>query len=295
MAWVQHSAEYNSYAGGTFLNAGILKVTANSNLGAATGALTFNGGTLQFGSGFNTARSITLNGGGTIDTNGFNTTFSGQINGPGSLAKNGSGVLTLSGTSGYTGATFVNAGTVRAGAVNAFSPNSAFTIASGAILDLNGFGQTIGSLAGPGTVTLGSATLTAGGGNTTTTFSGIMSGTGGLTKTGAGTLTLSGANTYGGTAINAGTLAVTTDANLGAASGGLTFGGGTLQFLAAGFTSNRGTTLNAGGGAVDTNGNTATLGGTIGGVGGITKKGAGTLTLSGTNTDNGATNDIARA
>src|SRR5262245_28622629 len=227
MAWVQHSAEYNSYAGGTFLNAGILKVTANSNLGAATGALTFNGGTLQFGSGFNTARSITLNGGGTIDTNGFNTTFSGQINGPGSLAKNGSGVLTLSGTTGYTGATFVNAGTVRAGAVNAFSPNSAFTIASGATLDLNGFGQTIGSLAGPGTVTLGSATLTAGGDNTTTTFSGIMSGTGGLIKAGAGTLTLTGTNTYtGGTAINAGTLAVTTDANLGAASSGLTLGGG---------------------------------------------------------------------
>src|SRR6516162_9320942 len=279
----------NSYAGGTFLNAGILKVTADSNLGAATGALTFNGGTLQFGSGFNTARSITLNGGGTIDTNGFNTTFSGQINGPGSLAKKGSGVLTVSGTTGYTGATFVNAGTVRAGAVNAFSPNSAFTIASGAILDLNGFSQTIGSLAGPGTVTLGSATLTAGGDNTTTTFSGVISGTGGLIKTGAGTLTLSGVNTYtGGTAINAGTLAVATDANLGATSGGLSFGGGTLQFL-AGFTSNRGATLNAGGGAVDTNGNSATLGGTIGGVGGLTKSGAGTLTLTGTNTYQGGT------
>ena len=279
----------NSYAGGTFLNAGILKVTADSNLGAATGALTFNGGTLQFGSGFNTARSITLNGGGTIDTNGFNTTFSGQINGPGSLAKKGSGVLTVSGTTGYTGATFVNAGTVRAGAVNAFSPNSAFTIASGAILDLNGFSQTIGSLAGPGTVTLGSATLTAGGDNTTTTFSGVISGTGGLIKTGAGTLTLSGVNTYtGGTAINAGTLAVATDANLGATSGGLSFGGGTLQFL-AGFTSNRGATLNAGGGAVDTNGNSATLGGTIGGVGGLTKSGAGTLTLTGTNTYTGGT------
>src|SRR5262249_56818702 len=38
----------NSYAGGTFLNAGILKVTADSNLGAARGALTFNGGYLTF-------------------------------------------------------------------------------------------------------------------------------------------------------------------------------------------------------------------------------------------------------
>src|SRR5262245_30533660 len=94
----------NSYAGGTFLNAGILKVTADSNLGAAASALTFNGGTLQFGSGLNSARNITLNGGGTIDTNGFNTTFSGQISGPGSLTKTGFGVLTLSGTTDYQGA-----------------------------------------------------------------------------------------------------------------------------------------------------------------------------------------------
>src|SRR5262249_31212373 len=194
---------------------------------------------------------------------------SGQISARDSLTKTGFACLARLRTAHYTGATFGNVGTIRAGAVNAFSPNSAFTIAFGATLDLNGFGQTVGSLAGAGTVTLGSATLAAGGDNTTTTFSGIMSGTGGLIKTGAGTLTLSGAHTYsGGTAINAGTLAITSDTNLGAPSGGLTFGGGTLQFL-AGFTSSRGTTLNAGGGAVDTNGNSATLGGTIGGIGGL--------------------------
>jgi len=78
------------------------------------------------------------------------------------------------------------------------------------------------------------------------------------------------------------------DANLGSTSGGLTFGGGTLQFL-AGLTSNRGTTLNAGGGAVDTNGNSATLGGTIGGVGGLAKLGAGTLVLTAANTFSGGT------
>ena len=52
------------------------------------------------------------------------------------------------------------------------------------------------------------------------------------------------------------------DANLGAASGGLAFGGGTLQFL-SGFTTNRAVTLNAGGGTFDTNGNNATLAGAI--------------------------------
>ena len=52
-----------------------------------------------------------------------------------------------------------------------FSPFSAFTIASGATLNLASFNQTIGSLAGAGNVTLGAATLTTGNDNTSTTFS----------------------------------------------------------------------------------------------------------------------------
>src|SRR5258705_5440042 len=105
---------------------------------------------------------------------------------------------------------------------------------------------------------------------------------------GAGTTTLTANNTYsGGTTISAGPLAVGADANLGAASGGLSFGGGTLQYL-AGFTSNRGVTLNAGGGTFDTNGNEATLGETITGIGPLTKTGAGTLTLTGANTYSGS-------
>ena len=88
--------------------------------------------------------------------------------------------------------------------------------------------------------------------------------------------------------INGGTLAVNADANLGNSSGGLAFGGGTLQFL-SGFATNRAVTLNAGGGTFDTNGNGATLAGAIFGVGGLTKIGAGTLTLSGAGTYSGAT------
>ena len=115
-----------------------------------------------------------------------------------------------------------------------------------------------------------------------------MSGIGGLTKVGAGTLTLAGANSYvGGTTIDAGTLAVSADNNLGNGSGALAFGGGTLQYL-AGFTSNRAVTLNSGGGSFDTNGNNATLGGTLSGSGGLTKIGAGTLTLSGATAMSGA-------
>jgi autotransporter-associated beta strand protein len=103
----------------------------------------------------------------------------------------------------------INAGALQAGAADVFAPLSAFTVASGATIDLHSLNQTIGSLAGAGAVTLGSATLTTGGNSSSTTFSGAISETGGLTKIGAGTLTLSGINTYtGSTAINGGTLEV---------------------------------------------------------------------------------------
>ena len=200
----------NSYQGGTAINGGALAVTADANLGAAAGGLAFGGGTLQFLSGFTTNRTVTLSaGGGTFDTNGNNATLAGAIGGAGGLTKVGAGTMTLSGASTYLGGTTVNAGTLQAGATNVFAPVSAFTIAYGATLNLAGFNQTIGSLAGAGAVTLGAATLTTGNDNTSTTFSGAISGTGGLTKTGTGTLLLTGTSNYtGATTVNAGTLSV---------------------------------------------------------------------------------------
>jgi len=107
---------------------------------------------------------------------------------------------------------------------------------------------------------------------------------GSLVKVGVGALTLSGVNTYsGGTAINGGTLAVSNDNNLGAASGGLSLGGGTLQWL-AGFNSARTVTL-TGSGTFDTNGFTATLAGPIVGNGSLTKAG----TYTGATNVNGGT------
>jgi fibronectin-binding autotransporter adhesin len=144
----------------------------------------------------------------------------------GSLTKDGSGTLVLGGANAYSGATTVSGGTLQAGATNVFSAASAFSLANtaGVVLDLNNANQTVGSLAGGGTtsgnVSLGSGTLTTGGNNTSTTFSGTISGTGGLTKVGTGTFTLTGANAYSGsTQVTAGTLLVNNTTGSGTGTG----------------------------------------------------------------------------
>jgi len=239
----------------------------------------------------------------TVGGNNLSTTVSGVISDcgdsgshcgdsgatGGGLIKIGTGTLALSGLNTYTGPTAVNAGTLQAGAVNAFSSASAFTVASGATLDLAGFDQTIGSLAGAGAVTLGSATLTTNGDGSDTTFSGTISGSGGLVKIGEGTLTLLGNNSYtGGTLLNEGTLAVGSNTALG--TGTLTLADGTTLQAAA----NRLALANAmqllGDATVDTQSNTMTLSGSISGTGGLDKIGSGTLILTGASTYTGDTN-----
>jgi len=199
------------------INQGTLTVSADGNLGANTGALTFNGGTLQFGASFNlaTTRAITLNaGGGTIDTNGFDTTISQVIGGAGGLTKIGNGTLTLDGLNTYGGATNINGGVLTTFG-QAIPAGSAVSIANAAILNMES-DLIIGSLAGAGIVRAGLAspvTLTTGGDNTSTTFSGAIADNGAnkfsLVKTGTGAFTLSGTSTYTGTTtVNAGTLIV---------------------------------------------------------------------------------------
>jgi autotransporter-associated beta strand protein len=115
------------------------------------------------------------------------------LSGTGGLTKSGTGTLVVSGVNTYTGATTIAAGTLRLGTANRIADASAVSVsASGTTFDLNGFSETIGSLAGAGNVTLGAGTLTLGGNNTTTAFSGVISGTGALVKFGTGTMTLTG-------------------------------------------------------------------------------------------------------
>lgn len=220
----------NSYTGGTVLEGGAVSIASDNNLGDVSGALTLNGGVLQVTGTALTqlSRDIVFGAaGGGFDiaaaANGFTVTQS--FSGPGGLAKAGAGSLLLAGTHGYSGATAVTGGTLLAGQAGSFSVNSAFTLSAGAKLDLGGFNQTIGSLAGAGTVSLGAGTLTAGGDGSSTSFAGSITGSGGLTKTGAGSFTLTGTNSYSGaTTLAAGRLVV----NGSAENSVVTVAGGTL-------------------------------------------------------------------
>src|SRR5262249_38321923 len=89
-------------------------------------------------------------------------------------------------------------------------------------------------------------------------------------KTGTSTWTLSGTPSQATPwTISQGTLAISSDSNLGNASGGLIFNGGTLQVTTS-FSSARGITLQSGGGTIDSTSGTLALSGNITGAGGLT-------------------------
>lgn len=241
-------------------------VTFTGNNDSYTGDITVSmDDTLQIGNG---GTSGTL-GSGDVTNNSalvFNrsddSSYAGVISGTGTVTKEGAGTLTLSGNNTYSGTTTISDGTLQIGN-----------------------GGTSGTL-GTGDVTNNSA-LTFNRSDASS-YAGVISGTGTVTKEGTGTLTLSGTNTYtGGTTINDGTISISAAANLG--TGTLTLDGGTLQTTAS-FTSSRGATLGAGGGSLNIDaGTTLRESGTISGSGTLNKTGEGTLILDGTNTFTGGT------
>ena len=210
----------NSYTGATTISAGTLRLGALNTLPATT-ALAMSAGTTLDLNNFNDtigsfagAGTISL-GAGRLTAGGLNTStaFSGAIGGSGGLTKIGTGTLTLSGVNSYSGSTDVNAGTLALGSAASGPSASRVNLAGGTTLNTAGFSATIGSLAGAGNVTLGAGTLTAGGDQTSSTFSGAISGTGGFVKSGAGTTTLTGTNTFSGSmTVNAGTVTLSSAA-----------------------------------------------------------------------------------
>jgi autotransporter-associated beta strand protein len=233
--------------------------TANSWAGTFGNEIFINGGTWDLnGTGTNGVNNRTkrVSGTGGLITNSStdpsllvlaardntNPSWAGNIqDGAGSVAlritNSGSGglgtIMTFSGINTYSGDTQIFDNTLKAGSVTALSPNSNFTLSNNAAsrIDLGDFNNTIGSLTGSpnSQVLLGSATLTTGAkDDASTTFEGVISGTGGLVKAGTGTFTLTGANTYtGDTTVSAGVLAVDGDAL--ADTGKLVIGSGKVE------------------------------------------------------------------
>jgi autotransporter-associated beta strand protein len=179
----------------------------------------------------------------------------GDISGAGGLDVTRSGLgghIELGGSNSYSGTTTISNGAtlqVNSPAGQAIPDTSAVTI-SGPIVT-NGVhvftptlrlltSEAIGSLASadPDTrvVLSNNSVLTTGADNSSTTFAGSVSGSGGLAKAGTGTLTLGGSNAYtGNTVINGGRLELATNGSLafviaGAGTNNSVSGAGTALF-----------------------------------------------------------------
>lgn len=193
---VRNSTLTVSIAGGLAFGSGI----GTFNLGGLAGSQ--NIALIDSGS-----AAVTLNIGGGINNN--SSTYGGVLSGAGGLTKSGAGTLTLSGSNSFTGGTRISSGTLSIGNANALV---------GSTLDMNSgdsgavtFSQAsnIGGLTGSRSLANGGNMLTIGGNNASTTYSGVLSGAGGLTKSGTGTLTLSNATIYSGiTNVTNGLLAI---------------------------------------------------------------------------------------
>jgi len=199
---------------------------------AITGALSFNGrGNYTIGTALNTSNNLTVAGTGTTTLSGNNTGYTGT-------ATVSNGTLNLANVS-----ALVNAGLNVTGGNVTFDQNAGGT--SFTIANLSGGGGNIilqtNAANNPAAIT-----LTVGGDNSSTTYGGLVSGIGSLSKVGNGMLTLTNANTYSGaTIINAGTLNVTAASN-GLLTGSNVANYATLQFAGTqtlGSISGNGTTI----------------------------------------------------
>jgi autotransporter-associated beta strand protein len=225
----------NTFTGGATLSGGTLQIGApqalsTGSLNLLAGSLTssgttaytlsnalYIGGTITLGDAINNG-SLTFTGNGSLTAS--STLFvsspvamTGTISGAYNLTKDGTSELLLAGTNTFGGVKTINAGTVTLQGGNAFADTLSVTINAAGLLKLNN-DETIGTLAGSGSVNLQGNTLTLSGG-TSTSFSGTISGTGSLIKNGNANFTLSGSEIYTGpTLINAGSLTLTMPGSL---------------------------------------------------------------------------------
>ena len=211
--------------------------------------------------------------------NAGNNTIGGVLadNGAGKLAvaMAGPGVWILSGASTFSGNTTVTGGKLILKNSVALQMSTLSLAIDNGVAFAAGLGSaTLGGLTGSGTLALqdqattpAAVNVTIGNNGTSTTYGGILSGAGSLTKVGAGTLLLAISNTYtGGTSINAGTLQLGDGTSVNGSVPGNITDKATLVFA---------------------NPNSQTYSGVISGAGSVAKTAAGTLVLSGANSFTG--------
>ncbi|MDM0036984.1 autotransporter outer membrane beta-barrel domain-containing protein [Variovorax sp. J22P271] len=189
--------------GNTQIEAGVLRVS-----GTLTSPVTVQAGTqlhIGIGAASGTVAGNIVDNGSVVFNRSDNLNYGGVISGTGSVTKNGAGVLTLTASNTYSGATIINQG------VLAFSsPGNLGSLGNAIVFD----GGTLRYLASDFGFIDRLVSLLAGGGAVDTNgfsseYRGVASGAGALTKIGAGTLTVTGNNTYtGATTIGGGTLQV---------------------------------------------------------------------------------------
>ena len=209
-------------SGGAVSITGLAGVTLRGNISTINGY----SGTAGYGAN----GSITINDGNAVVTSGAGTGVNdGQVSGVltgGNFIKTGAGVFALNMNS-YKGSTSVNNGTLQLIATNSIPTTSALSIGATGVLDMAGYSQTLGSLAGlsGGLVTssiTGGLVLTTGDATNTSYAGSIENGIAtsiGIVKTGLGILTLSGNSTYSGTTvINGGAINVQHNNGLGVSS-----------------------------------------------------------------------------
>ncbi len=164
-------------------------------------------------SGLNLPNTISGTGSITLDANGFDSTTTGA------------GVVRLGGANTFSGSAIVTKGTLALTNVNALQNATLDTGAAGttnAVTFVVPGASTynLGALTGSDDLAIGGNTLSVGTKAGDTTFSAIISGSGGrLTKVGADKLTLGATNTYDGlTTVSSGTLALGASGLLAAGS-----------------------------------------------------------------------------
>ena len=245
----------NSYTGGTQIREGTLEARGGRAIGDSSAVFVLGGAfrvaadetVAMLASGPTAFGRVELAGATlTVAYASARTTsfFYGSIAGTGGFTKDGAFTQVLAGDNSYSGPTRILAGTLYAfGAGRNVIPDaSAVTIATGATLSLAApprelasgtHDETIGSLAGSGTVQLGGRVLTTGGDNTSTIFAGTIAGAGGFAKIGTGLQVLSGISSYSGaTTVTGGILSV--DGSIASSSlvtvarGGVLAGTGTV-------------------------------------------------------------------